>query len=211
MSVSIFRRGLTALLVVAWIAFGIAVAFAVVAPLVGQPLITSWPIATNQPRIVDLPPNALGSVTARLDQGVVAFDSAHWTSALLKAADVAVTGGLCLLFLTKLRAFASDVSLGRPFTETGARRFQHLGLILFGVVAWQIVDAVLWQALLLGDPGPGRPLLVSTFAKVDAASEQIRIVPRIDVTLIFAAAFMTVIGKAIRLGAEVQRDSDEIV
>lgn len=211
MPIVIFRRCLLALLVVAWAAFAVSAAFALVAPLAGQPLITSWPAATNHPRILELPLNGIGSATARLDQGVVAFQSTNWVSALLKAADVAVTGGLFLLFLTKLRNFALEVSLGRPFTGNAALRFRHLAYILFCIPAWQLVDAVLWQWLLLHNSAPGRTALVATFSTITGPSENIRLMPHIDITLIFAGLVVMAFGEALRLGADVQRDSDEIV
>jgi hypothetical protein len=211
MPVSVFRRCLTALLVVAWVAFAISAAFAVVAPLVGQPLITSWPATTNHSRVLELPLNGIGSATARLDQGVVAFESANWISALLKMTDVVVMGGLFVLFLTKLRNFALDVSLGRPFTGKGALRFRHLAYILFCIPAWQLVDAVLWQSLLLYNNVSGGTALVSTFSRITGAAENIRLIPNVDITLIFAGLVMMVFGEAVRLGAEVQRDSDEVV
>lgn len=201
---------LTAALVIVAAQFAIAGVFVVGAPLVNQQLTTSLDIASNQSRDIPVTIAGTGTGKAIVHRGELVLELTDWRAAVLKLVGVIVTGTLTITLLLLLRRFVGDVRDGRPFTPSGTTRIRTVGVLVLALPLWQVIDALLWQALVLNLMANGGPL-VSTFTTAPAGRESLCILPEINFGLVFAGLILLVIGEAFRAGAMLQRDSDEIV
>ena len=201
---------LTAVLVLTAAQFAVAAGFVVIAPLVDQPLTTSLNLVSSQSRDVLIAMTGEGTAKAVINRGNLILDTNEWRAALLKAAGVIVTGAVAITVLLLLRRFVADVRDGRPFTPNGASRIRTIGLLLLVLPLWQVIDAALWQGLVRALT-VDRGLVVWTFGAASAGGETLRLMPQVNLSLVFAGLILMVIGEAFRTGALLQRDSDEIV
>ena len=201
---------LTAALVLTAAQFVVAGVFVVGAPLVDQPLTTRLNVIGDHGRELVVPMTGEGTGKAVIHSGELVLDLNDWRAVVLKVADVGVTGGLAITVLLMLWRFVGEVRDGRPFTPRGAARLRTLGVLVLAMPAWQVIDAALWQGLLLTLMADGGAV-VSTFATARVGHENLRLMPDINLGLVFAGLILMVIGEAFLTGAMLQRDSDEIV
>jgi len=201
---------LTAALVLAVVQVIVAGAFAVGAPLVGQPLTTSWNIVSDQSREAPVAIDQ-GEAKARIYRGELLVEPTNWRASVLKLLDVALTGGLTVGALWLLRRFVDDIDRRRPFTPRGAARLRTIGLLILAIPLWQVIEALLWQGFLMSIIQKGDPTFLPVFAKAGSGGETLRLIPQISLGLAFAGLIVMVVGEAFRAAAVLQRDSDEIV
>jgi len=201
---------LTAALVLTAAQFVAAAVFVVGAPLVDQPLTTGLNVVSDHGREVVIAMTGEGTGKAVVHRGELVLELNDWRAAVLKLAGVGVTGVLAITVLLMLRRFVGEVRDGRPFTPRGAARIRTVGLLVLALPVWQVIHAALWQGLLLSLMADGGAV-VSTFATAQAGHENLRLMPEINLGLVFVGLILMVIGEAFRAGVMLQRDSDEIV
>src|SRR5688500_12087750 len=170
---------LTAALVLTAAKFMVAAVFVIGAPLVDQPLTTSLNVVSDHDREVVVAMTGEGIGKAVIHRGELLLELGDRRAALLKLAGVGVTGALAITLLLMLRRFVGEVRDGRPFTPRGAARIRTVGILVLALPLWQIIDAALWQGLLLSLMADGGPV-VSTFATAKAGQESLRLMPEID-------------------------------
>ncbi len=210
MSARVLSILLSLALAAAVVMSAIALAFAVVAPLVGQPLDAGFSVACATP---GAPPCSVepGTDGARftLHEGELTLTSSSLAATLLRVLDVALTGGFWIALTGLLRRFTRHASGGRPFTPATARQLTWTGLLLLAFPLWELIRSALWQLIVVMEqPLSGR--LIHTFTTAPAP-DAISLLPEFSPGLAVAGLVLLVIARAFAVGVEVQRDSDEIV
>jgi len=197
---------LTAVLMLAVAASVIALAFVIIAPLAGQPLDAGYSVRLEGAPAVQS--DAAGA-HADIRQGSLIVTGAGLVADLFRAADVLVTGALWIAAIWMLRRVCRQVASHRPFAPDTARGLTLAGVLILLVPAWQALRALVWQVILFPH-APAETPLIHTFARVPEGGA-LRMMPDIDAGLLVAGLVLLVVAQAFRVGAEVQRDSDEIV
>ena len=118
-------------------------------------------------------------------------------------------GALWIAAIWMLRRVCRQVASHRPFAPDTTRGLTLAGVLILLVPAWQAVRALVWQVILFPH-APAETTLIHTFARVPEGGA-LRMMPDIDAGLLVAGLVLLVVAQAFRVGAEVQRDSDEIV
>ena len=150
-----------------------------------------------------------GGAHADIRQGSLIVTGAGLVADLFRAADVLVTGALWIAAIWMLRRVCRQVASHRPFAPDTTRGLTLAGVLILLVPAWQAVRALVWQVILFPH-APAETPLIHTFARVPEGGA-LRMMPDIDAGLLVAGLVLLVVAQAFRVGAEVQRDSDEIV
>lgn len=197
---------LTAVLMLAVAASVIALAFVIIAPFAGQPLDAGYSVRLEAAPAVQ---SDAGGAHADIRQGSLIVTGAGLVADLFRAADVLVTGALWIAAIWMLRRVCRQVATRRPFAPATAQGLILAGILILLVPAWQAVRALVWQVILLPH-APSDTILIHTFARVPEGGA-LRMMPDIDAGLLVAGLVLLVVAQAFRVGAEVQRDSDEIV
>lgn len=210
MSIRILSWLLSCALVVAIILSVLAAAFAVVAPLVGQPLDTGFSVACTMDEGRGCAAEAgLADARLTLDRGDMTLPASSPAATLLRVTDVGLTGGFWIALLWMLRRFSQHVGTGRPFSRDATRQLGRAGVLLLGFPVWELVRSALWQSIvILQQPEDG--VLIHTFADAPQ-SGALRLLPEFSPGFALAGLVLLVIAQAFRIGVEVQRDSDEVV
>ena len=193
-------------------ALGIAASgvFALTLPAVGEPMITTWPVVGSEVHSTHLSRSSPAAV-AHFDRGTLVVESSSWAHAGWRLAGVLVVGGLILVVLETLRRTVGDVRNHRPFSIAAEKRLVLCAACLGGLALWSVLSPLLWSLYLL-QPGPGSSFVRDgwmTFTNTDG--EQLRIWLEVDWGLGAAALICVVLGRVFSIGAELQRDSDEII
>lgn len=210
MSAVILHRLLGLCLVLTALAVLAAAAFSLTLPAVGEPLLTSWPVVSNEARMVYLS-DAQPAVTAVIERGILRSESTDWGHALWRLLDVAVVGALMLVLFATLRRIVGDLRCGRPFGLAAEPRLRVSAACLAGLALWSALSPVLWAAWLL-EPGPTAGFVRSGWLTFTLTSgERLHIWPEVNWGLGVAALICIVLGRVFAIGAGLQRDSDEIV
>mgnify|MGYP000318115442 FL=1 len=197
---------LTAVLMLAVAASVIALAFVIIAPLAGQPLDAGYSVRLEGAPDVQ---SDAGGAHADIRQGSLIVTGAGLVADLFRAADVLITGALWIAAIWMLRRVCRQVAAQRPFAPATAQGLAYAGMLILLVPAWQAVRALIWQVILFPH-APAETPLIHTFAHVPEGGA-LRMMPDIDAGLLVAGLVLLVVAQAFRVGAEVQRDSDEIV
>jgi len=210
MSIRILSWLLSCALVVAVILSVLAAAFAVVAPLVGQPLDTGFSVAcTGDAGRGCVAETGLAEARLTLDRGDLTLAAPSPAATLLRVADVGLTGGFWIALIWLLRRFSRHVGTGRPFSRETTRQLGRAGVLLLVFPVWELVRSAFWQAIVvLQQPEGG--ILIHTFADAPQ-SGAVRLLPEFSPGLAIAGLVLLVIARAFSIGVEVQRDSDEVV
>jgi hypothetical protein len=201
---------LNATLLVAVLVFAAAAVITLGAPLLGEPLLSTWPIAVSA---VDLPLATGGRASLNLDQGHLQLEGTDVWLLLLKLVDLGATAALALTFLTLLRRFAVEVSADRPFEAHAALRLRWIGGLLIAWPLWQAVHLALAQLWLLYRADvvtPGLTLLHS-MSKEPLAPGVVRLLLDVDASFAIAGLVLLVVAQAFRVGVAQRRELEEIV
>jgi hypothetical protein len=210
MSSRVLSLLLSLALLLAILATLITGAFAIVAPMVGQPLETGFSVAcADGPSSACSVSREAGPATLRLDRGDIVLPAATADATLLRIVDVALTGGFSIAVIWLLRRFSRDVAGGRPFTRTATRSLTWSATLLMVYPLWQMLRSGLWQLIVLARQPEGGPL-IHTFATAHEASS-LRLLPEFSAQLLLAGLILLVVARAFAVGVEVQRDSDAVV
>ncbi|MEH6663507.1 MAG: hypothetical protein V7678_01540 [Brevundimonas sp.] len=210
MSARILSAFLSCALVAAVALSGLALAFALIGPLAGQPLDTGFAVACETSAASSCA-QVIGGDGARLvlDHGSLALSAPSLEATVLRAVDTILTGGFWIALIALLRRFTLHVSGGRPFAVEAPRQLTWAGGLMLVFPLWELARSALWQAIVLSrqpDSGP----LVHTLAAAHP-SGAVRLLPEVSPGLALAGLVLLVIARAFAIGVEVQRDSDEVV
>lgn len=204
---------LNALLVLAAVWLAVAGAILLVAPRVGEPLITSWTVITHGSGLeVPLNPSSgIQNAQLALNSGelIVQFDT--WPSWLLRLVDYGVMSVLILGVLWLLRGFATDVHNHMPFGPKSSVRLRWIGWLLIAFPLWQLIQGALWEVLVLTQLTPAQEgvSLVSSLGRADTGDLQLQ--PVINPGFAVAGLILLAVAEAFRVGISLREDSEEIV
>ncbi|GGX42833.1 DUF2975 domain-containing protein [Saccharospirillum salsuginis] len=211
-------RRLHWILTVVWGGAGLLLAVAgiilLAAPMLGEPLVTQWPLVAEVSRF-DVPMR----IEAPVSDAVLAFTRGTLTvehtgyglSWLLRLSDVIVSGGLILSGLWLLRAFTREVRDGMPFSPGSARRLRWIGVLLLAFPIWQVIRDLLWHRVVLSQVTPidGETHLVLPWNQ--AGMYDLRLVLDPDLGFAVTGVLMLVVAEAFRIGMVLREDSEEII
>jgi len=191
--------------------FAAAFVIAVAGPLLGEPLLSSWPAVQLPADEAPLSPD--GMAQFRFTQGVLQLLGGDGWLLALKAVDVLVVAALALAILELLRRFASGIRDGRPFGDHVARRLRCIAWLLIAWPLWQVLHAALAQAWLLAHAGRLAPdtVLLHTFATAPPGSPAVRLLVDADIGTAAAGIVLLVVAHAFAHGVAQRRDLEGIV
>jgi hypothetical protein len=210
MSAVFLHRFLCLCLFLAALTLLVAAVLALTLPAVGERLLTTWPVVIDAPQVVELS-EGTARATLVIERGTLRSESDSLRHGLWRLLDVAVVGALILVLLEALRRMVGDLRGGRPFGNAAERRLRISAGCLAGLAVWSAASPIVWAVWLL-EPGPAAHFERSgwlTFA-LDSG-ERLHIWPDVAWGLLVAALICLVLGRVFAIGAELQRDSDEIV
>lgn len=188
----------------------VASVLALTLPIVDESLLTTWPIVSSDARSTHLSDSS-SHVVAVIEHGTLRAESSSWTHGLWRLLDVAVVGAMILLLVEALRRMVGDLRRGRPFGSAAERRLRLSAACLAGLTLWNAVSPLLWFVWLL-EPGPAADFERSGWLKLTLSSgERLQIGLNVEWGLVIAALICLVVGRVFAIGAELQRDTDEIV
>lgn len=209
MSARILSRLLSCALVLAIGLSLLAAAFALIAPMVGEPLDTGFTVACTGGGPACEAETNLVDARLSLDRGSLTLPAPSLSATVLRALDVGVTGGFWIALIWLLRRFSREVSNGRPFMPQTTRQLRWTAVLLLAFPVWELARSALWQAIvILRQPDGG--VLIHTFAEAPQTGA-VRLLPEFSPGFLVAGLVLLVVAQAFSIGVEVQRDSDEVV
>lgn len=206
----VLPRLLTVALILTCTATAVAAAFAIIAPLVGQPLITGFPVAcVDAANSVCALEREAGAAQLVLDRGEIVLPASSLDATVLRVVDVAITGGFAIVLIWLLRRFVRDAASGRPFTAGSTHSLARAGVLLMACPVWQLLRSALWQMSVIAHQGEQVTLIHTLAPAPDHAA--LRLLPEFSPEAVIAGLILLVVSRAFGVGVEVQRDSDEVI
>jgi hypothetical protein len=210
MSAVLLHRFLGLCLLLAALAFLVATVLALALPTVGERLLTTWPVVIDTPRVVQVSDGPAPTALV-IERGTLRSESSNPRHGLWRLLDVAVVGSLVLVLLEALRRMVGDLRCSRPFGAAAERRLRISAACLAGLALWSAMSPLVWSAWLL-QPGPSAQFERSGWLTFTLSSgERWYIWPDVAWGLVVAALICLLLGRVFAIGAELQRDSDEII
>jgi len=188
----------------------IAAAILIGAPLLGEPLLSQWPVLAPQPGSAWLASaQGIGS-TLTLGQGVLSVEhSGFGWQWLVRAVDLVISGALLVAGLWLLRRFIGDVGNGMPFSSGSTRRLRSVGFILLAFPLWQCVRDTIWHNLLIHQmPQHGLELI---FPFQSPAENTFQLQFSVDWGFAVTGLLLLVVAEAFRVGVSLREENEEII
>ncbi|MEO8375134.1 MAG: hypothetical protein ABI471_07905 [Sphingomonas bacterium] len=180
----------------------------------GTPLQSTWQVVTDQPSsepVVRHDNSEAGVI--RYEHGRIDIAAGGVVYRLLQGIDLLVVGGLWITILWLARRLVREVTGGKPFQHRIITRLRHIGAMLVGLQIWTVLEALIFQPLLLADihlADPGAHLLPSISRGVDGA-RNVRIDFELDQGLLMIGLLLIVIATAFDVGRRLAEDNEAIV
>lgn len=188
----------------------VAAAILVGAPLLGEPLLSQWPVLAPQPNPALQVSVAGIDAAVTLGQGELSVEHSgygwHWA---LRVLDFALSGALLMVGLWWLRRFIGDVGDGLPFSSGSAKRLRWIGLILVAFPLWQAVRDLLWYILLRGELSQQGLALVFPFQTQASNTFQLQL--SVDWGFAVTGLLLLVVAEAFRVGVALREENEEII
>ena len=184
------------------------------APLLGEPLVTQWPL-TAEASQVDVPLRIDAPVSLAVlefTRGTLTVEhTGYGVSWLLRLSDFIVSGSMILGGLWLLRAFTREVRDGIPFSPGSARRLRWIGVLLLAFPIWQIIRDLLWHLVVLSQVTPVDVDTHLVLPWSQAGAHDLRLVLEPDIGFAVTGVLMLVVAEAFRIGMILREDSEEII
>ncbi len=188
----------------------VAAAILVGAPLLGEPLLSQWPVLAPQPDPAWQVSVAGIEAAVTLGQGVLSVEHSgygwHWA---LRVVDFAISGALLMVGLWLLRRFTGEVGDGLPFSSGSAKRLRWVGLILVAFPLWQALRDLLWHTMLKGELSQQGLALVSPFQSQTSNAFQLQL--SVDWGFAVTGLLLLVVAEAFRVGVALREENEEII
>ncbi len=190
----------------------VSLGFAVVAPLIGQPVMMAFPfedaIGREPTRIMV----NIGIVYRTDLAGELTFEGSSAVTVMLHLAGILGFLVTALSAIGVLRILVDQVGHGRPFDGMIGTRLIRSGFLLCAYPFYTLALSTAWHFYLLNlderlDKGFASWLDVA-FGRTDGSAV---LLPEFQPWLIVIGTVLVIIGRASRTGAAIQQDSDEIV
>lgn len=190
----------------------VALGFSVIAPVLGEPMsvgfsavipldMASAPIVFQRSEaITPTLQNARADFTLALE-GALPY--------AFRICETLIFAGFWLSILSLLKVCGREVLSERPFTPRSLRALNLISVLLILFPIWQLIRALVWQALILTHLDTPHPF-IGMFAK-STDPEHIRMLADGDWGFMIVGFIVLVIAQGFRTGQSIQRDSDEII
>lgn len=209
MSTRMLVWGLSAAIALATLLLAAALVIVVTAPLLGEPLLSTWSVALAASEPLAL--NASGPARLQLDHGTLALVGGGGWMRALKLLDIAVLGALALSALVLLRRQAIDIRNGRPFGDHAAMRLRRIGCLLIAWPLWQALSAGLGQVWLFANAERLPPDINLLHSLESGQAGALRVLVEADLGAAVAGLVLLVFARAFAHGTSQRRDLEEIV